>query len=546
LPSGWMDMRMGFFLLALAVGLAMLFRLLPAWLWPTFTSDAGFHLLMRREIRENRFRVPRKLEPCLFDKQISYPWLYHQLIAFLPEAWLRRVPALPSAIIDGLHAMLAYWGASWLTVALGHPEVAVKAGILSAIVFGLNPALLAHGMGPRAYEVTPRPLGELFFSAALLSAMRAASGGSWGWWLLAALAGGLLLLSSKFAAQVWVIFLPFLALVPGFHAVLGVLPGSFLAALLLSRGRYWHVLSGQILHLRYYRRKLQYSFSAVAGLNRWQEVREAWGALRRNGFFSGEFCRAAARLYTMNTYLLMVVRGAVFLVLLVMSLSSAHREGWQLPRPPALWLLAWSCAWLLPFILTSTKHLRFLGEAERYAEYAICPVSILVATGLVLAPLSVPILAVLAVYAICLAAALGQAWTVNARVSARVSGDRGNLVSALRQLPPDATLLGIPAMQVLSPVASLLPHRYADITTDSPALIRMIEERFDGYPWPKPDWAMWRAAGVDYVVTFSPDYLRGNRPSLGYDRIPLALVYSNPAYRVYAYSGDWSSGQNPG
>ena len=98
--------------LFVAIAAILLVRLLPAWLWPTFTSDAGFHLLMRREIRRNRFRVPRKLEPCLFDERVSYPWLYHQLIAFLPESWLRRVPALPSAIIDGCHAALAYWGGS--------------------------------------------------------------------------------------------------------------------------------------------------------------------------------------------------------------------------------------------------------------------------------------------------------------------------------------------------------------------------------------------------------------------------------------------------
>ncbi len=532
--------------LFVAIAAILLVRLLPAWLWPTFTSDAGFHLLMRREIRRNRFRVPRKLEPCLFDERVSYPWLYHQLIAFLPESWLRRVPALPSAIIDGCHAALAYWGGSWLATVLGFPEMAAKAGIWSAVLFGLNPALLAHGMGPRAYEVTPRPLGELFFSMVLLSAVRAAFGGGWGWWLTAALAGGLLLLSSKFAAQVLVFLVALLAIVPGFHAVSWVLPGAFLAALLLSRGRYWHVLRGQWIHLGYYRRKLQYTFSVVAGLNRWREIRSVWNAFRERGLFSRTFFRAAAGFYATNTYLLMLVRGAVFLVLLVMVLSSAHRGAWQLARPPALWFLAWSFAWLPPFILTSTKHLRFLGEAERYAEYAICPVSILVATGLTLVPLSLPVLAGLAIYAVCTAVAVGQAWLVNARVSAKVSCDREALVAALNKLPPGSTLLGIPAMQVLAPLSFRLPHRYADITTDAPPLIRMIEERFDGYPWPKPDWAMWRAAGVDYVVTFSPEYLRRNRPSLAYDRIPLELIYSNPSFQVYAYSGDWSSGRNSG
>lgn len=34
--------------LFVAIAAILLVRLLPAWRWPTFTSDAGFHLLMRR------------------------------------------------------------------------------------------------------------------------------------------------------------------------------------------------------------------------------------------------------------------------------------------------------------------------------------------------------------------------------------------------------------------------------------------------------------------------------------------------------------------
>lgn len=523
---------------AMSVGLVLLVRLLPAWRWPTFTSDAGFHLLLRREIRANGFRMPRKLEPCPFDERVEYPWFYHQLIAFLPEAWLRRLPALPSAIIDGLHALLAGWGAHGLVSALGHPEAAARAGLLSILFLGMNPALLAHGMGPRAYEVTPRPLGELLFSATMLSAIWAAASGNWVGWIVAAVAGGLLLLSSKFAAQVLVFSLPLLALVPGFHPAVGVLPGAFLAAMVLSGGRYGHVLRGQWIHLRYYRRNLQYTCTMVSELNRWRDVRAAWDALRRTGLLSKIFFRAVARLYATNTYLLLLLRGPVFLFPLALVLSPAHRGALRMAEGPSLWLAGWACAWLLPFVLTSTRHLRFLGEAERYAEYAICPASILAAAGLALGPFPGFLAGGVLLYAACLAAILAQAWTVNSRLANRGARERRDLVEALRQLPPGSTLLGIPAMQVLAPVASLLPHRYADITTDASALIRMIDEQFVGYPWPKPDWEMWRAMGVDHVVTFSPDYLRSRRPGLPYDRIPLEVISEHPAFRIYAYPQD--------
>ncbi len=528
----------------LPVGLVMLVRLLPAWFWPTFTSDAGYHLLMRREIRNNGFRIPRKLTPCVFDEQVTYPWLYHQWIAFLPETWLRRVPALPSAVIDGCHAALAYLGGAWLATSLGHPGAAPQAGFWSAILFGINPALLAHGLGPRAYEMTPRPLGELFFSMLMLAAIWAAQGGGVAGWVVSALAGGALLLSSKFAAQVLAFFVPLLALVPGFHAVAWMLPASFVTAMLLSRGRYFHVLRGQIVHLRWYRRKQQYATEMISGRNRWREIQQIGSAICEHGLFSREVVRSLGRAYTTNTYLLALSRGGLFLVLLfICTWTDPRCTGMDLGAFPSLCLLAWAFIWVFPFVLTSMRHYRFLGEAERYAEYGILPAAILVGVGLAIAPPSAARAVVLLLYALSAVGVVGHAWAINARASRTETRDRDELVDALRKLPAGSTLLGIPAMHVLAPVAFRLPHRYADITTDGVQLIGLIENRFQDYPWPKPDWEMWRSLGVDYVVTFSPEFLRATRPSLPYDRIPLELAYANPSYRVYAYSGDAGLGE---
>ncbi len=510
-------------------------RFLPSWFHPVMGSDEGFHFLLRREIRRNRFRVPLRLAPCVRDVRVMYPWLFHQLIAFLPERCLRRIPALPSAIIDGLHAMLAYWGGGWLASTLGRPELACAAGFGSALFLGVNPALLAHGMGPRAYSPTPRPFGELLFSLSILSAAVAIHQASLGWGALSALAGGAMLLSSKFAAQVLLFFVPLLALAPGFRAILWLLPGAVCAAMLVSRGRYRDILRGQFVHLRWYRRKHQYASGMITERSRWQEISAWMTSIRKQGFFARNTLRAAGQAYATNTYLMAMSRGGLFFILLVLLLSPDHRESLQVGGAPGRWLAAWAFIWIIPLVLTSTRHFRFLGEAERYAEYGIFPAAVLMGVGLVVAPLSPALRFALPLYAMSAIAVVAHAWAINAKVNARDNRDQDQLVEALNQLSPGAVLLGIPAMQVLCPVASRLPHRLAEVTSDSIQFIQMIERHFEGYPWPKPDWEMWRSLGVDYVVTFSPEYLRMHRPSLPYDRIPLDLIYSNPSYRVYAY-----------
>lgn len=525
-------------LLLIALLLVLGVRLVPSWLNPLTGSDDGFHLLLRREIRRNGFRVPGKLDVCLLDQRLTYPWLYHQVIAFLPESWLRHIPALPSAIIDGVHSLLAFYAGGWLASTLRFPDCAPWAGFLSALLFGVNPALLAQGMGPRAYHATPRPFGELLFSLSVFSGVLAIYHASWGWALFSAMAGGAMLLSSKFAAQVMLFFVPFLALVPGMAVLLLLVPASFIAALLFSRGRYLEIFRGQIAHLRYFRRTLQYTFSPVVGRNSWSGIERIWSAIRAQGLMSKATMRAVGYVYATNSYLLALSRGGLYLVWFILCGTSAFRAILHIGQPPVVGLAAWALAWILPFVLTSTKHVRFLGEAERYAEFSVLPVAVLVGTGLAVTSFSALVGIVLGLYALCAAGVIGYAWAVDARANQNKHDARAQLLDFLKTLPSKSLLLGVPAMQVLCPLASLLPHRYADITTDGAQWEDIIERRFDGYPWPKPDWNMWRELGVQYVVTYAPEYLRQHRPSLPYSQIPLRLIYVNPDYRVYAYEGE--------
>ena len=512
----------------------MFVRIWPSVRHPVIGSDEGFHLLMRREIRRNRFLVPAKMWPCLFDNRVGYPWFYHQSIALIPESTLRRMPGLPSGIIDGLHGLLACAASYWLTQEAGYADRALWAGLVGGLLFGINPALLAHGMGPRAYSVTPRPFGELLFSAALFCGLLAIHQSSWLWGVTAAFAGGCMLLSSKFAAQVLLFFAPLLALLPGYAAMALLLPASLLSAMILSRGRYWDILKGQWVHLRWYRTKAQYQLMMVAQRNAWADFGEVGSIIRQRGILSRDVLRALGRMYTTNTYLLVLSRGGLFLVFLLLLVSRGPGEFLFNDIAMVTGLLGWAFIWLVPFMLTSTRHFRFMGEAERYCEYSILPVAILTGVLLTTSPWNLFVIVLLSLYIVSTFAVIGHAWIIHARTGQKRTREKGELVDFLQSLPEKSALLGIPAMHVLAPVASQLDHRFADLITDGVEFVKMFEDRCEGYPWPKPDWDMWKSYGVQYVVTSNPEGLRRGRPSLHYDFANLRLEFSNASYHVYA------------
>ncbi|HOW96289.1 MAG TPA: hypothetical protein P5567_03570 [Kiritimatiellia bacterium] len=515
-------------LLLLVLAAVLTARLWPSWRHPQIGSDAGFHLLLRREIRRGGFRPPARLEACLFDRTVGYPWLYHQFIALFPESWLRRLPALPSALADAAQTGLVFLAGRALAGRFAPGADPAWTGFVCAALYGLNPAMLAHGVGPRAFEITPRPFGELLFTISLGSALLAAYLSSWAWAAVSVLAGAGVLLSSKFAVQVMLFFMPLLSFLPGLHRLWLVPLASLPVALALSAGRYRHVLRGQVRHLDYFRRKLQYTFGTVANRNRWQDVRLLAATVRGHGLFSRAAASAASDFYFHNTYLQMATRGVLFLLLAVLCAGGSFR-GILLYR----WLLGWAWVWVLPFLLTSWRHARFLGEAERYAGYSIAPAALLVGLGLVSRPVSGLLAAGLVLYALVTIVIFAHALRSHARSAGLVRDARRELAGFLGGLPAGAVLLGAPEELVLGPVASLLPHRFADIMADMDLFVEKLEHHCDGYPWPRADWAFWRAAGVQYVVARHPDEIRAVRPDLKYDFASLERLFSNDAYDVY-------------
>ena len=471
--------------------------------------------------------------PLVLDQRHTYPWAYHWLLALMPESWLLAVPPLPSALCDAVHASLvALLGAYVAPLVNANLEPAIV-GLVAGTLFGTAPALLVVGFGPRAYEVTPRPFGELVYTVMMTGALLYLVDGRAGGLLLAILAGGLLLLSSKFGAQVLLFCTPLMAAYTQDLRVLVLVPAALVTALALSAGGYWWVLRTQVQHLRHYRRKTQYEHPVLAHRNRTRDLlRSVWQLVAHPR--DHETALTVARLAEGHTLLQFLVRNVLWCVVVVLLLAGVlpHWAGggsaWR------LWLLAWGVAPVGPFVLASLRHYRFLGEAERYPEYGLAPIAVLAAA----AALSVPAVlghALALGYAITLVPAymytlLRLRW--NSRSQAL--GELDELVRFLRQWPADTVVMPVPWHLAFQVMPGVDIRHLAGL--DANTWCRDPDPVFARYPWIRPDIAEWRrAAGVTLVMADLQALQSGDAVDYGLSRF--SVLFHNSRYEVYDVRG---------
>ena len=516
---------------AAAVVTGAVLRLGPGMRWRRHGMDSGYHMLLRREIRRNRMRMPRKVAAMHLDEQQTYPWGYHWLLALFPARLLAAVPPLPTVLIDGLHTAAVACLAAVLGPAAFPGVTAPAAALVAGLLFATAPALLVVGIGPRAYEITPRPFGELLYSLLMIAAGAAAAGGPWWTLAAAAAAGAMLLVSSKFAAQVLLFCAPVNALVAHSWLPLALPPLALVSALILSGGRYRHVLAAHVRHLLIFRRRIQHEHSALRDRNDWRLLGGAIAAVARH---PGDRAAAVelARVAEHNTILQFVLRNILWCGVMALVLAGIY-PAWQ----PAAggwyrWFVAWAVAPVIPFLVTSLRSVRFLGEAERYPEYAVAPVSVLAGAALAGAGWSAWWIGV--VYVVLLVPAFAYSLARQRWNSRRgVGPEMRELTAFLRSIPEGTVVVPVPwySAYVLAPQLEL---RFL-VSNDGSVWYRDYDRIFTAYPWPVPDRAAWRERyGARLVLVETPLLTEAPAGFPPYDFSDLPLVFENPRFQVFA------------
>lgn len=331
-----------------------------------YSSDTYFHLFLAREIRANHFRVPRQIKRIILPHESTYPFGYHYVLAALPEPARLWAERLTGAAADTLA----------LAVVVLFSVAALPAGTsgrtigLTAALFALSPGYLRLASGPRAYWGSPRPVGQLLYLVHAACAYIALSSGEWSWLLPSVIAGALIVLTSKFSAQVMLFFgLGLGGFVDWSYALAAFL--ALVLALLLSGRSGAKVISGHYKHSRFYFRHLQQIFvqSHARGLREYsRSTRDAWLTLIRNHQWRPLVHWLLGDTFSLHVFVFVFTPVALALGLALVQDNYSELEHF---------LLVWCAVALVCMVLTRWRPLMFLGDAERYLEYALLPAIVL-------------------------------------------------------------------------------------------------------------------------------------------------------------------------
>ena len=331
-----------------------------------FLSDTYFHLYCSEVIRKNSFRLPIKLPRVILNHNFTYPFLYHYLLAVFPPQYRLWMERLTGAIFDTISVGLVYLFSLW-AIQQGRDIVFQKeVPILIAAFYAFSPGLLRLGSGPRAYNGSPRVVGETLYLLHLLTAYYAYRTHSYPCLAVSLLAGATLIITAKFGGQVMLLFgVLFAAFVS--YQYLFVLAACLLLAVVLTKGHAWKVIQGHIIHsifyknhlqavflypnIRTFRQYLRSLFSAI-----WKVVRffRLWEALQ--WYYKEQYFLHL--LFTIYPQFVL----CFYYILKLYPLNSLD-----------LFLLVWMGAGLIWFFITKFRPFLFLGEGERYLEYALFP-----------------------------------------------------------------------------------------------------------------------------------------------------------------------------
>jgi hypothetical protein len=398
-------------ILPLILCLAFALRVLPRLiLRNSISSDTYFHLSMARVIRDNHHHIPETIPRIILPHRYTYPYLYHWFLSFFAERNRLHFERISSAAIDTLHVFFAYFFSKKILHVAGLPEQAENVALWTALLVAVSPAFLAVGKGPRAYNGSPRPLGQLFFLLYMCSLILFSLSQIKAWLLLSICSAMLISITSKFANQVAIFFGVFLCLFGNYVPLAAFVAGLILAGM-ITKGKAFRVIGTQVSFSMYYFKKLQKKYLQPQAKNLTLYLKSVNDNLKLLSTYLKRMLKhrrvtmpPADSLYWFFTesYWLHIIFSLFPQLIIIVVISVGWRETLTLnPIASSLGkvLGLWIMASFILLLITSLRTFLFLGEAVRYVENTVMPQ--MLAVGLYVFVLDeLPILYALFVYSL--------------------------------------------------------------------------------------------------------------------------------------------------
>lgn len=497
-------------------------RILPRLFCPGARGmDTYYHLLAAHRIRNNHFRLPKTIDALLLPGIYDYPPAFHYFLALFPRAWRFEIERWASAVFDAVHGLAVYFFSIYYLVK-AHCQLELSfTALLVSLMFLMSPSLTSVGAGPRAYQGTPRTLGELFFTLCVLCTIIHFLDGGLVFLLLAGLFGGMLLLTSKFAAQVLLLFYCVFFLFFRDMTWLAVPVIGLFFAFVFSGGKYKEIALGHWEHCRYYRKAISERFYLVTNKNKWKDLKTVLLDLYRAPK------KAAQTLLMDNTYALMLIKNPQLFYIGFLFLTGASVTD----RLSTL-LLVWIGASLLLFLVTSLRPFLFLGEADRYLEYALFPQFLLICMWGGLFPFVYWVLG----YETVLYALFIAIFIYTYSEKARDLPDFEEMVSFIRSEQDIGRILPVylnDALQLAYESGKGVAHFPGNFRNRFFPFSEFLRFYEKVYPFPNEDLqTLMKRYEYDVVYFSQKDMAKAKQYGLDYDFKDWAVLFSNGKYKV--------------
>lgn len=323
--------------------------------------DHYYHLIATDEIRKNGHKLPdRNSKFIVFNRFTAYPFLIHIIYSYFRKKAFEKLSRYQSGIFDTIQVIIIFLFARFLLNTYA-TDLPYYIPYLCAIFYSIYPIFFKIG-DSRNITLNARPVGELFSNISLLSLIMYLTTGNLLALSASVIAGSLVFLSSKFGTQAYVFISIFTAAL-SFRLAFIIIPFiSFLLALMLSKGKYLHVINGHITHSYFI-----YKVRNNPGLD-YCSVFRVFGKLFKDPI------KTIEELYKFPLF--SIILHSPFYIILFYFIFSKHSFIESLSEFSLLG--CWALAGFITVILTSFKKTKFLGEADRYGLYAVLPLVILV------------------------------------------------------------------------------------------------------------------------------------------------------------------------
>lgn len=324
-----------------------------------FGVDGWRHLMIADYIRVNK-KYPKCMDKFLIEAPSDYPPCLRVILSWFPKSFIDRYEWLVCPAIDFCHIMVLFGFVYYFT----HNLILA---VLSQIIYLSTPLTIMENS-----NLTTRSLASFLFTLTFVGILGFLFTGSWLFFIYAVAMVSLLLLSHRMSVQAMLFLVVFFTIYDKNILYLLIFALGMGLAIIVSKGFYLTVIKGHLAMLEYWRQNIMYRYAhEVRGLpkkgqkkntdmvfNIYQKVKSAP--------FIVVFAANPFVLFVLNFVL---IRKFDFY-------PSVDYFGFN----PALMdkFIAWVLFLLIAgIIIRSFRFVEFMGEGERYIEYAAFPISIM-------------------------------------------------------------------------------------------------------------------------------------------------------------------------